>query len=86
MWGFMGYLSLLSVLPVVDDHRLSPCVEKQCVAPTGKQSTVLLNATDYKIYFSQVEWGPPKKYESICPSVCSILKFFCALHCCEMAA
>ena len=29
MYGCIRYLSLVDVLPVVDDRQLSPCVEKQ---------------------------------------------------------
>lgn len=33
----MRYVFLVSVLPAVDDRQLSPFVEKQHIAPTGKQ-------------------------------------------------
>ena len=36
------YLSLVNVLPAIDDRHLTPCVEKQQVAPAGKQCIVLL--------------------------------------------
>ena len=35
-------------LPSVDDRQPSPCVEKQCVASTGKQSTVLLYTSPHR--------------------------------------
>lgn len=46
--GCMRYLSLVSVLSAADDHQLSRCVEKQCVAPSGTQSNVS------KAYFSHL--------------------------------
>ena len=46
MWGCMRYLIQVSVLPAADDCQLSPCMEKQHAAPTGKQRIVLLNATN----------------------------------------
>ena len=41
----MRFLFLVSVLPAADDRQLSPLVEEQNVAPTGKQSYLLLNGT-----------------------------------------
>lgn len=57
----MSYLSPVSVLPAADDLQLSRCVEKQHVSATGKQSIVLLNSTDRKMYLSHLNEGPPKK-------------------------
>lgn len=45
------------------------CVEKQCVAPTGKQSIVLLNGTNSKMYFSLLKEGTPIKYKYIAVTV-----------------
>ena len=39
----MRFFSLVCVLPAVDDHQLTLCVERQHIAQTGKQSIVLLN-------------------------------------------
>lgn len=52
MWGCMKRFFLV---PAGDDCQLSPCVEKQLVATTGKQSIVLLNGTDSKTYLIQLE-------------------------------
>ena len=49
----MRYLTPVSVLPAVDD--CSPCVEKQCIEAAGKQSIVLLNGTDSKMYFNHLK-------------------------------
>lgn len=38
-----------------------PCVEKQHIAPTGRQSIVLINGTDRKMYFSHLKELPSKK-------------------------
>ena len=46
MLGCMRCLFRVSVLSTVDDCQLSPCVDKQPAAPTGKQRIVLLNATN----------------------------------------
>ena len=48
----MRFFSLVSVLPAVDDRQLTPCVEKQHIAQTGKESLVLLIWTDSKKLFS----------------------------------
>ena len=48
MWACMRCFSLVSVSPVVDDRQLSICVEKQRVAPSGKQSIVMLKSSDNK--------------------------------------
>lgn len=44
-------LGLYEVLPAADDHQFFTCVEKQHVAPTGKQSVALL-----KTYFSFLKY------------------------------
>ena len=57
MWGCMRYLS---ILPAVDDTQLSPCVEMQQLAPTGKQRIVPLTGTDSKTYYSYPEFCTAK--------------------------
>lgn len=70
------YEVLISVCPAVDDCQLSLCVEKQCVALTGKLITVLLNITHSKMYFSHLKEGTPKN--KICFKLYLIV--FGALH------
>lgn len=41
----------------VDDRQLTPGVEKQRVAPTGKQGVVPLNESDSRMYLSHVKEG-----------------------------
>lgn len=48
---------------------LPPVWKKQCVAPTGKQSIVLLNGTNSKTYFSLLKEGTPIKYKYIAVTV-----------------
>ena len=61
MWGCMRYLSLESVLPLLDDCQLSPCE----AALTGKQSTVIVNAIDSEMYFNPPIKGTLRKYISV---------------------
>ena len=56
MWGCARDLSLVSFLPAVYDRQRSPCVEKQCTEPTGMQSIVLRNGTNYKTYFIDLSY------------------------------
>ena len=48
------------MLAAVDDHQLSPCVEKHYVAPRGKQIIVLTNGTDSKTSAAQYSVGQAK--------------------------
>ena len=41
-WGCTRYLSILSVLPTVDDGRHAPSLEKQTGVTAQEQSNVLL--------------------------------------------
>lgn len=44
-----------------DDRRLSPCVEKQLVAPAGRWTVVLLDGTKSKTPFSHLKGCTPKQ-------------------------
>lgn len=84
MWGCMIYLSLVSVLSPSDERQVAPCVKKQRLAPTEKQSIVLRNGTNRKTHFRQLKEGRPKKKKAL--SVRCILKVFGASHCRQTAA
>lgn len=57
------------VVPV-DDRQLSPYVEKQYVALTGRKSIVLLNKANSKMYFTHLKEGMPENiYTFLVPYV-----------------
>ena len=63
-WSFdvVLYEVLISVLPAVDDHQLSPCVEKQ---RQEADHCIAVNGTKSKMYFSHRKEGPPKEFKLI---------------------
>lgn len=72
----MRCLSLVSLLPAVYDGQLSHCVEKQHLAPAGKQSPIPLYTETDAFFFGcpiLLAVGNIKQYNNQLPCRCNAL-------------